>query len=129
MNVTDIQAAVDQVRSGGLPPSELRRYLSHPSPLVRVNAMEVLAADGSDPGAVSALQAAATDRRNRVRLFGVITASDVAIAGLLRIGSEAAVRAASGLISATREPHRTDLLEHLRSEGLAYAPAVSPASR
>jgi len=127
MTSESVQESIDRIRTGELPMSNLIKYLSHRSPLVRVNAMEVLALRGEDSEASDALREAAADPRNRTRLFGTVTAADVAIACLMRIGTDSAVKAAAGLVSRHQEPHRSDLLWYLRSEGLIPEAAAFPS--
>ncbi len=120
MKTLKVQEVIERIRAGGLTATELIGHFSHPSALVRVNAMEVLASCGEQTlEAVEAFRRVALDPGNRTRLLGVLTVADIAVACLLRIGSSAADETANELIALQKEPHRSDLVWYLRSEGLA----------
>jgi hypothetical protein len=102
-----------------MPPSEVRSLLHHPSPLVRVNAIEALVGTARrEEGLVEELIAAATNSMNNVPLMGTTSVAHVAVGCLLRVGTAKAVEAAQALLRAWPEPDRTDLTWYLKSENL-----------
>jgi HEAT repeats len=122
-----VQIVIDHLRSDACSVDDLRAALKHSSAAVRANAIEALAAKDGDDDFIDELRQAAVDSANQVRLMGTISVGHVAVASLLRIGTEEAERAAHELINHWPEPDRHDLLWYLQSEGLLVAePAASP---
>jgi hypothetical protein len=123
-----VQNLIDHLRSDECSLKELRAALAHSSAVVRANAIEALAANSDrDADRIDELRRAAVASENQVRLTGTISVGHIAVASLLRIGTEAANRAAHELLNQWPEPDRHDLLWHLQSESLLVAePATSP---
>src|SRR4051812_42439918 len=98
MSINELQLAINRIQARQLPLSELREYLSHPLPLVRVNALEVLGEHlHEDDALVDEFVAFAKDPDHSFRLMGTITAAQVAVLALLRSSSEKARRAGAEL--------------------------------
>jgi len=115
----NLQRLVDRIRSGNVPAAELRGLIHHQSPVIRVNALEALAAQAEPhSGVVAELIAAAGDPVNKSRLMGTVSVAHVAVACLLRFATSEAVEAANALLNTWAEPDRTDLIWYLKSEGL-----------
>jgi hypothetical protein len=116
----DVQDLIDRMHRGEVPIDELHRLTAHPAALVLVNAIEMLGQKANgDPQILDDLRNAAMAEINQVCLMGTIRIAHVAIACLLRIGSERALTIANDLISSRPEPERSDLMRYLQSEGLA----------
>ena len=111
---------VDVVRLADLSTAELRNLLTHQSSIKRSDALLALARRAQeDEDLVDEIAAAANDPKNATRLMGTVTVSHIAVASLLQIGTPKAVAAAQRLIKVWPEPHRSDLLWFLKSEGLS----------
>ena len=128
-HLSQLHTKIGRIWSDEVSPQTLCQQLSARSVLARVNAAQALAArSDTDADTVAALRTAAADRRNQTVLLGTVTAADVMIASLLRLGHDDVTETARRLIDAQPEPHRSDLLWYLRSEGLIVEPAVPAGS-
>jgi hypothetical protein len=118
--VSRLQAIIDRIVSGQVSGPELLALIaSHPSPLVRANAIRRLPAAADLPAAqmAAALEVAATDPAHRFRLMGTITVGHLAVEALFRVCGMA--ERAAALVSGWPEPDRQDLVWFLRSEGIS----------
>jgi hypothetical protein len=118
-----LQATIDRILGGQVSGPELLAFIaSHPSPLVRANAIGQLPRAGDLPPTqiAAALEIAATDPAHRFRLMGIITVGHLAVAALFRVSGMA--ERAAALVSGWPEPDRQDLVWFLRSEGISIEP-------
>ena len=115
----EIERVVQRLKSGELPLPEIVSLLQYRSPIVRANAWEAIAAQGSGNDSIlNDVMAEATDPANKGPLMGTISVAHVAVACLLRIGTPPVTQAVQTLLETWPEPDRTDLTWYLKSEGL-----------
>ena len=89
----------------------------HPSPVVRANALMHLITHADHTDSVeSNLKLAVMNPDNRYILMGTISVAHVAVACLLRMGTQSGTATANELLQAWPEPDRSDLIWNLRSE-------------
>lgn len=120
MMMKTAQETVRHLRSGEASVEDICRLLHDDSIVVRANALEVLVDHARhEEGLLDKIHEAATSPGNKARLMGTITVAHVAVACLMRVGSDRAIEAARGLIASWPELDRSDLLWYLKSEGLA----------
>lgn len=113
------QQTVRHLRSGEVPIEDIRRLLHDTSIVVRANALEALVDHARHgQGLLDEIRKAAISPENQSRLMGTISVAHVAVACLMRVGSDRAVEAARDLIASWPESDRTDLFWYLKSEGL-----------
>lgn len=119
MSTTTLQTAIDAVRSRKLSSRQLREYLSHRSPLVRANAIEIFAEHLSeDESLLSEIVLFATNPEHSFVLMGATTVAHWAVLSMLRSSCVAAREAGRELLRDWSEPERQDLIWFLRSEGI-----------
>jgi hypothetical protein len=118
-SIKDLQNIIDRMKNGGMPVADVRGMLQHKSPVVRVNALEVLVnRTRHDEGLIEALVIAASNPANSVRLFGNTSVAHVAVGLLMQVGTPDAMNAAKSLVRAWPEHDQTDLIWYLKSAGL-----------
>ena len=121
--IDQLNLIIAELKGDRLSTSELRELLDHKSIVVRVNALEALSRQArQNAEVITDIVRAALDPSNNTRLLGA-RVSHVAVACLLKVGTEQAQAEASRLIDEWSEPDRTDLLWFLRSESLCIGSA------
>ena len=119
MATSKLQQAINKIKERQLPLSELRGYMTHPSPLIRANAIEVFGEHlHEDDALVDEAVAFAKDPDHSFRLMGPITVAHVAVLALLSSRSATARRAGVELVNQWQEPDRQNLISFLKSEGI-----------
>jgi len=115
-----IESTIEYLKGDSVSPEDAIRCLEHEAALVRVNAVDALGRLATrHDHLVDQLVAAIRDPRNRTVLMGTVTVSHVAVANLVRVGTERARSAAAQVLGEWTGDDRDDLLWHLRSEGLS----------
>ena len=98
---------------------QIRPYLHDAAAIVRVNAIEAMAAQSqSNEEVLLELLEVIVEPANSIRLMGTISVAHVGIASILRCSCEAAKQAVKRLVSDWPEPDRDDLLWYLESVGV-----------
>jgi hypothetical protein len=122
MSQTTMQSEIDNVRSGQLSTEELRKKLTHSSPLIRANAVGVLCTlIDSESSLVHEIVRFAKHSDQRFVLMGAVTVGHVALLSLLQSDSLAAQSAGYEIVSSYAESDREDLIYFLKSEGVDFA--------
>jgi len=119
MATSKLQQAIDVINSRQLPLGELRHYLFHASPLVRANAIVVVAEHIQEDGPLlNEVVGFAKNPDHSFRLMGATSVGHMAVLGLLRSRCDAARRAGLELVKSWPEADRQDLVWFLESEGV-----------
>lgn len=99
-HIHPIQELIDRLTSGTMHLDEIRSYLHHPAAIVRVNAIEALAAKlKTNPEVLQEVLEAVLDPKNSIRLMGTISIAHVGVASLLRSSCDAAREAVKQLLA------------------------------
>jgi peptidyl-tRNA hydrolase len=118
----EVRSIIARLSQATTPIAEVWEQVDHKSILVRANALQAIARrvnEVSEEDVIDQLVRSATAHENRTSmLMGTISVAHVAVACLLRIGSEEAVTFAQHLIDEWPEPDRRDLIWYLKSESL-----------
>ncbi len=117
MAANQLQHAIDAVKTRRLPLAELRKFLHHPSPVVRANAVEIVTeAIGDNGSLLGEVVEFARKPENSFRLMGTIRVGYFAVLGLLRSPIEAVRQAGTDLLTTWPEADRDDLVYFVQSE-------------
>jgi uncharacterized Fe-S center protein len=129
MQADTVQELIDRLREGPCSLEETRALACHPAALVRVNAIDRLGRLAStEEVAIDDLRRAATDAVNQTQLMGTTRVAHVALATLLRVGTDVADQTAQELIDDWPESDKQDLLWYLQSEGLPVGQTSAPGT-
>jgi hypothetical protein len=117
----DITATVEYLKTDNVSPVDAVRLLEDEAALVRVNAVDAVGRLAmEDESLLDDLVAAARNPRNQTILMGRVRISHVAIANLLRVGTQRAKTLVAQLLEERDPEDRDDLLWYLQSEGLCH---------
>lgn len=120
MVTSKLQQTINIINGRHLPLDELRQFLTHPSPLVRANAVEAVAEHIHEDGPLlTEVIAFAENPDNSFRLMGSVSVGHIAVLGLLRTHCDAARRAGLDLVKIWPKADRQDLIWFLESEGVS----------
>lgn len=109
---------LERLHDPQIPLEALLTHLNHDAALIRANVLFAHSARPATDVAITALTHAAWTQENTVRLMGTISVAHVAVAALLRLGTEDARTAAQRLLELWPEPDREDLMWYLKTENL-----------
>lgn len=116
-NQPDAQELIAKMGSKLLTFEETCRLVLHTSPIVRANALMHLISHVNHTDSVEGiLKLAAMNPDNRYILMGTISVAHVAVACLLRMGTQSGTAMANELLQAWPESDRSDLIWNLQSE-------------